>query len=77
MDTNQFIYTEDFYTDVREDVDIRFDTSDYNKNNPYKLLRVNKKVVGFMKDENCGGIPKYAKRLRHEVYSMSTYCRRR
>ena len=58
MDTESFIInikTEDFYEDVANDVEKRFDTSNYEVNR--RLLKVkNKKVVGLMKDELGGKI---------------------
>jgi hypothetical protein len=56
-DTDSFIYeikTDDFYDDIKAKIDL-FDTSDYPENNIYQLPRVNKKVLGKMKDE-CSGI---------------------
>ena len=58
MDTESFIInikTEDFYEDVANDVEKRFDTSNYEVNR--RLLKVkNKKVVELMKDELGGKI---------------------
>ncbi|XP_065216507.1 uncharacterized protein LOC135842799 [Planococcus citri] len=56
-DTDSLIYeitTNDFYTDIKDDIDARFDTSEYPINNRYGLPQVNKKVVGMFKDE-CKG----------------------
>ena len=60
MDTDSFVYgieTEDFYRDIAEDVETRFDTSGYSKddNRPLPIGR-NKKVTGLMKDELGGKI---------------------
>ncbi|GFY45602.1 uncharacterized protein TNIN_106371 [Trichonephila inaurata madagascariensis] len=58
MDTNSFIYdikAKDFYEDMKGMIDY-FDTSEYPENNRYGLPRVNKKVLGKMKDENAGRI---------------------
>ena len=57
MDTDSFIFhveTEDFYKDISNDVDNRFDTSVYSKdlNRPLPIGK-NKKVLGMMKDELC------------------------
>ena len=51
--------TDDFYKDIAEDVESKFDTSDYPKDHPAVLaagLKVgcNKKVIGMMKDEAAG-----------------------
>ena len=64
MDTDSYVYninTEDFYKDIAEDVEKRFDTSGYTKDRPsLKMLPIgkNKKVIGLMKDELGGGIMK-------------------
>ena len=58
MDTDSFIInikTEDFYKDVTNDVDKRFDTSNYGVNRPLPMGK-NKKVIGLMKDELGGKI---------------------
>ena len=58
MDTDSFIMhikTEDLYKDIANDVEKRFDTSNYECN---RLLPTgkNKKVIGLMKDELGGKI---------------------
>jgi len=56
-DTDSLMYevkTEDFYTDIREDVRERFDTSNFPQNHSSGILRMNKKLPGMFKDE-CGG----------------------
>ena len=58
MDTDSFIMnikTNDFYKDISDDVDNRFDTSNYDVKRPL-LMRKNKKVIGLMKDELGGEI---------------------
>ena len=53
MDTDSLIYsikTEDFYKDIADDVEARFDTSDYIPDKPLPVGK-NKKVIGLMKDE--------------------------
>ncbi|GFY59102.1 uncharacterized protein TNIN_277771 [Trichonephila inaurata madagascariensis] len=58
MDTDSFIYdikTKDFHEDMKGMIDY-FYTSEYPENNRYGLPRVNKKVLGKMKDENAGRI---------------------
>ena len=55
-DTDSLCYeirTDDFYEDIKNDVDKWFDTSNYEKDHPL-FSNKNKKQVGFMKDE-CGG----------------------
>ena len=56
-DTDSLCYdiqTRDFYDDIRNDVPSMYDTSAYPANHPARLPRVNKKVIGFMKDEAVG-----------------------
>ena len=60
MDTDSLVYdikTEDFYEDIANDVEARFDTSGYCKTDFRPLLiGLNKKVIGLMKDELGGKI---------------------
>ena len=60
MNTDSLVYdvkTEDFYEDIANDVEARFDTSGYSKTD-FRLLPIslNKKVIGLMKDELGGKI---------------------
>ena len=58
MDTDSFIMnikTEDFYKDVANDVEKRFDTSNYEVDRPFSTGK-NKKVIGLMKDGLGGRI---------------------
>ena len=60
MDTYSFVYeieTEDFYRDIAKDVEKRFDTIGYPKdeNRPPPIGK-NKKVIDLMKDKLCGKI---------------------
>ena len=58
MYTDSFIMnikTNDFYKDISDDVDNRFDTSNYEVKRPL-LMGKNKKVIGLMKDELGGEI---------------------
>ena len=53
MDTDSFIMnikTNDFYKDISNDVENRFDTSNYEVNRPLPTGK-NKKIIGLMKDE--------------------------
>ena len=53
MDTDSFIAyikTDDIYKDIAEDVETRFNTSDYELDRPLSKGK-NKKVIGFMKDK--------------------------
>ena len=73
MDTDSLVYdikTEDFYEDVANDVEARFDTSGYSKTD-FRLLPIdlNKKVIGLMKDESGGKIMTEFVALRPKLYS--------
>ena len=71
MDTDSYVYdikTDDFYKDIAEDVEARFDTSAYSNNRPLPIGK-NKKVIGLMKDELGGGIMKEFIALRAKMYS--------
>ena len=60
MDTDSLIYcikTEDFYKDIADDVETRFDTSGYVPDRPLPGGK-NKKVIGLIKDELGGEIIK-------------------
>ena len=53
MDTDSFIMhikKEDFYKDIANDVEKRFDTSNYEINRPLPTEK-NRKVIGLMKEE--------------------------
>ena len=71
MDTDSLVYdikTEDFYKDIAEDVETRFDTSGYVPGRPSPIEK-NKKVIGLMKDELGGKIMKEFISLRPKMYS--------
>ena len=72
MDTGSFtvyIKTDDIYKDIAEDVETRFDTSNYELD---KLLPKgkNKKVFGLMKYELSGKIMTKFVGLRAKIYSF-------
>ena len=74
MDTDSFIMhikTEDFYKDVADDVEKRFDTSNYEVDRPLPTGK-NKKVIGLMKDELGGKIMTEFVALRPKTYSYLT-----
>ena len=74
MDTDSFIMdikTEDFYKDIANDVEKRFDTSNYEVNRPLATGK-NKKVIGLMKDELGGKIITEFVTLRPKIYSYLT-----
>ena len=60
MDTDSFIMyvkTEDFHKDIANDVESRFDTSNYDEKDKRPLpIGKNKKVIGKFKDELGGKI---------------------
>ena len=71
MDTGSFIInikTEDFYEDIANDVEKRFDTSNYEVNRPLPTGK-NKKVIRLMKDELGGKIMTEFTALRPKTYS--------
>ena len=76
-DTDSLAYeieTEDFYKDISEDVEAKFDTSNFPKNHPSGIpVGVNKKVIGMFKDE-CGGknLQEFVE-LRAKLYSCKMY----
>ena len=83
MDTDSLVYhikTEDFYADIADDVQTRFDTSSYildgycvpgTTEQSHRPLPVglNKKVIGLMKDELGGKIMTEFVALRPKLYS--------
>ena len=72
-DTDSLMYkiqTEDFYKDISEDVEHRFDTSDYPPNHPSGIPSgLNKKVLGMFKDEAGGKVIDEFVGLRAKLYS--------
>ena len=74
MDTDIFIMnikTENFYKDVANDVEKRFDTSSYDCDRPLPTGK-NKKVIGLMKDELGGRIIREFVTLRPKTFSYLT-----
>ena len=74
VDTDSFIMnikTNDFYEDIANDVENRFDTSNYEVNRPLPTGK-NKKVIGLMKDELGGKIITEFVTLRSKTYSFLT-----
>ena len=71
MDTDSFILyikTDDTYKDIPEDVETKFDTSNYELDRPLPKGK-NKKVIGSMKDELDGKIMGKIVGLRAKNYS--------
>ena len=74
MDTDSFIMnikTEDFYKDIANDVEKRFDTSNYEVDRPLPTGK-DKKVIGLIKDELGGKIITEFVTLRPKTYSYLT-----
>ena len=65
------IKTNDFYKDISNDVENRFDTSNYEVNRPLPTGK-NKQVIGLMKDELGGKIITEFVTLRPKTYSFLT-----
>ena len=76
-DTDSLCYeleTEDFYKDISNDVETKFDTSAYPKNHPSGIKTgVNKKVIGMMKDECSGEIMEGFVGLRAKLYATKMH----
>ena len=71
MDRDFLIYninTEDFYEDIADDVQTRFDTSGYNPDRPLPVV-LSEKVIGLMKDQLGGAIMTEVFALRPKLYS--------
>ena len=74
MDTDSSIMsikTEEFYKDIANDVEKRFDTSNYEVDRPLPTGK-NKKVIGLMKDELGGRVITEFVALRPKTYSYLT-----
>ena len=71
METDSLIYDiemDDFYKDIADDTESRFDTSGYIPDRPLPVGK-NKKIIGLMKDELGGGIMKEYVTLRPKMYA--------
>ena len=72
MDTDSLVYdikTENFYEDIANDVEARFNTSGYGKTDFRPLpISVNRKVIGLMKDKLGGKIMTEFMALRPKLY---------
>ena len=74
MDTDSFIMnikTNDFYEDIANHVENRFDTSNYEVNRPLPMGK-NKKIISLMKDELGGKIITEFVTLGPKTYSYLT-----
>ena len=78
MDTDSFIMhikTEDFYKDIADDVEKRFDISNYEVNRPLPKGK-NKNAIGLMKDELGGKMMTEFVASRPKTYSyLADYCK--
>ena len=75
-DTDSLCYeieTDDFFTDIADDVEEMFDTSNFEKNHPSGIHGKNKKVPGMMKDEAGGKIIEEFVGLRAKLYSYKMF----
>ena len=71
MDTDSFIFhtkPEDFYEDIANNVEKRYDTSNYRVNRPLPKGK-HEKEIGLMKDELGGKIMIKLVLLRSKAYS--------
>ena len=74
MDTDSFIMNikiNDFYKDIANILENRFDTSNYEVNRPLPTGKI-KKIIGLMKNELCGKIITEFVTLRPKTYSFLT-----
>ena len=74
-DTDSLAYeirTEDFYADIKDDIESKFDTSDYSKDHPLFSTK-NKKAIGMFKDEACGKQIEEFVGLRAKLYSYKMH----
>ena len=73
MDTDSLVYdtkTEDFYEDIANDVEARFDTSGYSKTDFRPLpIGLKKKVIGLTRDELLAKIMTEFVALRPKLHS--------
>ena len=74
-DTDSLCYEikiDDFYTDIADAIESRFDTSEYPKDHPSGIKSgVNKKVIGMFKDEAGGKQIEEFVGLRAKLYSYN------
>ena len=73
-DTDSLMYhiqTDDFYKDISQDIEEKFDTSDHPPDHKSGILTgVNKKVIGMFKDEVAGKQITHFVGLRPKLYSF-------
>lgn len=66
------VYTDDFYKDIKNDL-TKFDTSNFDDNNPYGMPKLNAKVPGLFKDELGGSIITEFVGLRAKLYCLKSF----
>ena len=74
MDTDSFVYnikTNEFYEDIADDVEARFDTSSYSTNLPLPTGK-KEKVIGLMKDELSGRVMTEFMALKLKLYACGS-----
>ena len=65
------IRTDDFYKDIKNDIEDKFDTSDYPPDHKSGIKTgINKKVIGMFKDEVAGKQITHFVGLRPKLYSF-------
>ena len=73
IDTDSLCYeieTEDFFQDISNDVEAKFDTSNFEKNHPIGIpTGENKKIPGLIKDEAGGKLIEEFVGQRAKLYS--------
>ena len=72
MDSDSFtdVKTDDIYKDIAEDVETRFDTSNYELDRPLRKVK-NKTLIGITKNELGGKIMTKFVELRAKTHSYS------
>ena len=76
IDTDSFIYEikiEDFYKDIPKDVEIKFDTRGYskNENRPLPVQKNKRAVINMMKNELGVKVMKKIVAVRAKMYACS------
>ena len=75
-DTDSLCYeitTDDFFADIANDINKKFDTSNFPKDHPSEIQGKNKKVPGMMKDEAGRKIIEEFVGLRAKLYSYKMF----
>lgn len=73
-DTDSLLYlinSKDFYREMKHDIDY-YDTSNFEKNNPYNMPALNAKTPGLFKDEMGGDVIKQFIGLRAKLYCIES-----